>query len=63
MPTLLSLASLVAMTATMLLIGWVAWKRLQRQEDEDPAFEERLRRDDERADHGLRGDAGEPPRA
>lgn len=62
MPTILSLASLVAMTATMLLIGWFAWKRLQRQEEEDPVFRDRLRHDDERADRGLRGDAGESPR-
>lgn len=54
------IVSLLLMTASMLVIGWLVWGRLQRQEEKDPSFEDRLRRDDERADRGLRGDAGGP---
>jgi hypothetical protein len=43
--------------AGMVAIAVVAWRAVQRQERDDPAFEAKLKADDERAAAGLQADA------
>lgn len=45
----------IATIISMLIIGWVVWITLQRQEAGDEAFQEKLARDDERARRGREG--------
>jgi hypothetical protein len=47
--------SLLLMTASMLVVGWLVWTRLQRQETEDPGYRQRLQADDDRAERELSG--------
>lgn len=42
----------IAIVISMLVIGWVVWTTLQRQESRDDLFQEKLDRDDERARRG-----------
>lgn len=42
----------IATIISMLVIGWVVWLTLQRQEAGDEAFQDKLDRDDERARQG-----------
>ena len=44
----------------MIVIGFVAWRLVQRQEANDPEFEEKLRADDERAARGRGEMIGRP---
>ena len=37
---------------SMLIIGWLVWSTVQRQEKNDDAFQEKLDADDERARQG-----------
>jgi hypothetical protein len=58
------LVSIIVMTASMLVIGWFVWGRLQRQEQSDSDFIEKLDADDARAREGRETAAGirrEPP--
>lgn len=45
----------IATIISMLIIGWVVWITLQRQEAGDEAFQDKLKRDDERAQQGREG--------
>lgn len=47
--------SFVVMTASMLVIGWLVWSRLQRQEAGDKDFQRRIDDDEERARRGREG--------
>lgn len=51
---------LILMSLSMLAVAWLAWKLVQRQERGDDHLESLLRKDDERADRGLRRAAGLP---
>lgn len=55
----------IAIVISMLVIGWVVWTTLQRQESRDDLFQEKLDRDDERARRGREafqaGRDGEDP--
>jgi hypothetical protein len=46
------LVSIVVMTASMLVLGWLVWTNLQRQESRDEAFQRKLADDDARAAEG-----------
>lgn len=52
------LVSIIVMTASMLVIGWFVWGRLQRQEQSDSGFREKLDADDVRAREGRESAAG-----
>ncbi|MGA0872645.1 MAG: hypothetical protein ACO3SJ_07215 [Phycisphaerales bacterium] len=52
------LVSIVVMTASMLVIGWFVWGRLQRQEQSDSTFIEKLDADDARAREGRESATG-----
>jgi hypothetical protein len=52
------LVSIIVMTASMLVIGWFVWGRLQRQEQSDSGFIEKLDADDARAREGRETAAG-----
>ena len=47
---------MLAMTASMMLVGWIVWKVINRHEDGDAALQSRLNDDDRRAAIGR----GEP---
>ena len=47
----------IAITISMLIIGYLAWTTIQKQESGDDAFEEKLRADDERARAGREAEA------
>lgn len=53
--------TMVVVAGSMVAVGILAWKLLHRQEAGDAAFEEKLRRDDERAEDGRRRRLGLPP--
>ena len=56
--------SLLLMSLSMLAVAWLAWKLVQRQERGDDQLESLLKKDDDRAERGLRRAAGlpdEPP--
>lgn len=40
---------MLAMTASMMLVGWIVWKVINRHEDGDDALQSRLDADDRRA--------------
>ena len=40
---------MLAMTASMILVGWIVWKVINRHEDGDAALQSRLDDDDRRA--------------
>jgi len=44
-----ALLSIVVMTASMLVLGWLVWTHLQRQESKDERFRRKLDDDDARA--------------
>ncbi len=52
--------SLLMMTLSMLAVAWLAWKLVQRQERGDDQLESLLKKDDDRAERGLRRAAGLP---
>ncbi|MBM4051251.1 MAG: hypothetical protein FJ270_00685 [Planctomycetes bacterium] len=52
--------SLLLMTLSMLAVAWLAWKLVQRQERGDDQLESLLKKDDDRAERGLRRAAGLP---
>ncbi|MDI9409906.1 MAG: hypothetical protein QM519_00065 [Bacteroidia bacterium] len=52
--------SLLLMSLSMLAVAWLAWKIVQRQERGDDQLESLLKRDDDRAERGLRRAAGLP---
>jgi hypothetical protein len=54
---------LITTILSMLALGWVVWITLQRQEAGDDAFQDKLRKDDERAQEGRRAMQGprKPP--
>ena len=45
---------LITTILSMLALGWVVWITLQRQEAGDEAFQDKLKRDDERAQAGRK---------
>ena len=47
----------IATTLSMLAIGYLAWKTIQKQESKDDTFEEKLRADEERARQGREAEA------
>jgi hypothetical protein len=47
----------IATTLSMLAIGYLAWKTIQKQESKDDGFEEKLRADEERARQGREAEA------
>ena len=47
----------IALSISMLLIGYVAWITIQRREAGDDALEEKLKADDERARSGRQAEA------
>ncbi|MEE2971501.1 MAG: hypothetical protein VX672_00095 [Planctomycetota bacterium] len=40
---------MLAMTASMLLVGWIVWKAINRREEGDETLQARLEEDDRRA--------------
>ncbi len=52
--------SLLLMSLSMLAVAWLAWKLVQRQERGDDQLESLLKKDDDRAERGLRRAAGLP---
>ncbi len=51
---------MLAMTASMLIVGWIIWKVINRHEEGDSALQSKLDADDRRAAIG-RGESPEPP--
>ena len=49
---------MLAMTASMLVVGWIVWKAINRREDADADLQRKLDADDRRAADGRRADAG-----
>lgn len=49
---------LITTILSMLALGWVVWITLQRQEASDEVFQEKLKRDDERAHEGRKAMQG-----
>ena len=49
---------LITTILSMLALGWVVWITLQRQEAGDEAFQDKLKRDDERAQKGRQAMQG-----
>lgn len=58
---LVGAATMAAAIVGMLVVAFLAWKAVQRQERGDAALEAKLRTDDERAARGLREEQGLPP--
>ena len=56
------LLGMLAMTASMLVVGWIVWKAITRHEESDTALQQQLDADDRRAAEGRRADAGVPIR-
>lgn len=52
------LLGMLAMTASMLVVGWIVWKAITRREDADADLQRTLDGDDRRAAAGRRADAG-----
>ena len=55
------LLGMLAMTASMLVVGWIVWKAITRREEDDGALQRQLDEDDRRAAAGRRTAAGMPP--
>ncbi len=51
---------MLAMTASMLIVGWIIWKVINRHEEGDTALQSKLDADDRRAAIG-RGESPDPP--
>ena len=51
---------MLAMTASMLIFGWIIWKVINRHEEGDSALQSKLDADDRRAAIG-RGESPDPP--
>ena len=51
---------MLAMTASMLIVGWIIWKVINRHEEGDSALQSKLDADDRRAAIG-RGESPDPP--
>ena len=51
---------MLAMTASMLVFGWIIWKVINRHEEGDSALQSKLDADDRRAAIG-RGESPDPP--
>ena len=51
---------MLAMTASMLVVGWIIWKVINRHEEGDSALQSQLDADDRRAAIG-RGESPDPP--
>ncbi|MFB0986593.1 MAG: hypothetical protein QMB94_09860 [Phycisphaerales bacterium] len=51
---------MLAMTASMLVVGWIIWKVINRHEEGDSALQSKLDADDRRAAIG-RGESPDPP--
>ena len=49
---------MLAMTASMLVVGWIVWKAISRREEADSDLQRKLDADDRRAADGRRADAG-----
>ncbi len=49
--------SLILMTSTMIVLGLVVWRLVNRQERSDDQYESKLKADDERAEKGRVEDA------
>ncbi len=49
---------MLAMTASMLVVGWIVWKAINRREEADADLQRKLDADDRRAAEGRRADAG-----
>ena len=49
---------MLAMTASMLVVGWIVWKAISRREEADADLQRKLDADDRRAADGRRADAG-----
>ena len=47
----------IAVSISMLVIGYLAWTTIQKQESNDEAFEEKLKADEERARAGREAEA------
>ena len=47
----------IAISISMLVIGYLAWTTIQKQEANDDAFEAKLKADDERARAGREAEA------
>lgn len=52
---------MLAMTASMMLVGWIVWKVINRHEDHDSALQSRLDDDDRRAAIGRGEQVPEAP--
>ena len=52
------LLGMLAMTASMLVVGWIVWKAITRHEEGDADLQRQLDADDRRAADGRRMDAG-----
>jgi hypothetical protein len=52
------LLGMLAMTASMLVVGWIVWKAITRHEESDGDLQARLDADDRRAAAGRGLDAG-----
>lgn len=50
---LLNITTVIA----MIVIGWVVWVTVQRRENSDESFQDKLNRDDERARKGREAEA------
>lgn len=48
---------MLAMTASMLAVGWIVWKAVTGREEGDADLQRRLDADDERAARGRRGES------
>ena len=51
---------MLAMTASMLVVGWIIWKVINRHEEGDSVLQSKLDADDRRAAIG-RGESPDPP--
>ena len=51
---------MLAMTASMLIVGWIIWKVINRHGEGDTALQSKLDADDRRAAIG-RGESPDPP--
>jgi hypothetical protein len=49
---------LITTILSMLALGWVVWITLQRQEASDADFQDKLKRDDQRAQEGRKAMQG-----
>ena len=57
---MIEMLAMTAMTASMLVVGWIIWKVINRHEEGDTALQSKLDADDRRAAIG-RGESPDPP--